>query len=383
MAETNAENQIEPIEIFTEEQLNVLPQEAKDVIVYLSENLGSNQIMVLNPLIRELLELEELRKLEYKEGDKASEKAYEDAMRKIGAFNTKAADAKKAMKGPIDQMGKKIVSLEKDLKSIGEEVKTDIQKTFAKYIDAKAQKKAATAEKKDAEKNAVVEQLSEAQNQTAIVSKRSETSTKLKYGILEPLKNEILSAMDTHTLVALQALKARLLGYEDFDKVVVTNGVDLNEKIGEELIIGEDILPEIKAVYKREYDALLKQVNTKIDLLNAGTSSSPESAAAMFSGGGAPAQEQAPVEEQKTEGEKKSVTFNIDDPEALLKTVEQTLAFCQNRLRVCYDKVKKQYEGKPVPEDVLKRMKKVSGTHVLLGKVNAYILDAPKAEEGK
>jgi hypothetical protein len=269
------ENKIAPpppavIEIFTQEQLMVLPQEAKDSIINLGNNLPQKELMVLNPLVVELLKIKELAKIKYnplpeeptKEDIKAHKEnieLYKNAKKSITALTQQNATAKKAIKGPLDTLGKQVLTIEKSVNTIAKEVLDTIQLTFKPYLDAEAERVRLAAIAKEEKEKAVINNLTQENVDVSNKFKKSTLTTFLRYEMLGPTKLEVENAIDNYALDKLFLLRDSIK-IKNFEAYAV--GQDLT-------LLDEEELEEIKIFFIKEIESFSKSINVRITALQA------------------------------------------------------------------------------------------------------------------
>ncbi len=149
----------EVIQVFSEEQIEVLPEEIQTEVAYLSTNVRPSELALFNPVVQALINLEELTSIKYvpltaedpdnEKDHKDSIKAYKEAKRIVGSFNSDAGKAKTKMKQPYLEIGKHIVSFERACKDRAKLILMSIQAEFKPYLDAEEAKRLAVIKKKD------------------------------------------------------------------------------------------------------------------------------------------------------------------------------------------------------------------------------------------
>lgn len=259
---------VKEIEIFTTEQLNILPEEAKTSIISLEANLPAKELLVLNPLVSELLKIKELAKIKYvplpeeptKEQIAAHKENIEEfkaAKKSITALTQQNAVAKKAIKGPLDDLGKQVLTVEKAVNTVAKEVLEEIEKTFKPYLDAEAEKARIAKEKKEAKEKEVINKLSEENAAQANAFKKSNLVTFLKYEMLEETKTEVNNAIENYALDKLFSVRD-MLTLKTFDHF--TTGKELT-------LLEEEELTTIKNHFTKEMELFKTNINTKITAL--------------------------------------------------------------------------------------------------------------------
>lgn len=260
--------EVKEIEIFSLEQLDVLPQEAKTSIIQLGNNLPQKELLVLNPLVTKLLKIKELTKIQYvplpenatkeqKEAHKESVEKFKDAKTQITALKNQNKEAKSAIKKPLDLLGSQVLTIEKSINAIALEVLTSIEKTFKPYLDGVKEKKDAADKAKADKANEVINTLSDANLVQANAFKKSKLITFLKYEMLTDTKTEVNNAIENYALDKLFIVRdsLKLKTFETF-----ATGQDLTLLTTEELT-------GIKTFFTADIDLLTKNINVKITAL--------------------------------------------------------------------------------------------------------------------
>lgn len=239
-----AKETLQEIEIFSEEQLNILPKEAKESIISLNAGLNTKELLVLNPMVAELLKIKELIKIKFvplpenpTKEDKAKFKEniaeFKSAKSSIVAFKKQSAEAKKAIKGPLDLLGKQVIVVEKSVNEIASEVADLLDKEFKPYLDEEQEKKDAAAEKKRLEEQKAINELSEQNKAQSDLIAKGQILTYLKYEMLEGTKRVVAGAIQHYTLDAAQDLLRVILAMT-FENTAT--GKDLTLLDAEELL---------------------------------------------------------------------------------------------------------------------------------------------------
>lgn len=256
------------IEIFTVEQLNVLPEEARVSIINLESNLPQKELLILNPLVSELLKIKELTKIKYvplpeeptKEDIAAHKENIEEfkaAKKSITALTQQNSKAKSAIKGPLDLLGKQVLTIEKSVKAIADEVLASIELTFKPYIDAEAEKARIAKEKKEAKEKEAINKLTEENNAQANAFKKSQLITFLKYEMLADTKTEVNNAIENYSLDRLFSVRD-MLSLKTFEQYAVDKDLSLLEA---------EELEEIKLSFAKEIGLFRSNINVKLEAL--------------------------------------------------------------------------------------------------------------------
>jgi len=259
---------VKEIEIFTVEQLNILPEEARVSIINLESNLPQKELLILNPLVSELLKIQKLTKIKYvplpeeptKEdiaAHKENIQEFKDAKKAITALTQQNSAAKSAIKGPLDLLGKQVLTIEKSVKKIADEVLATIELTFKPFIDAEAKKAQDAKDKKEAKEKEAINKLTEQNTAQSNLLKKSTLTTFLKYEMLEETKTEVNNAIENYTLDKLFSVRD-MLSLKTFDHF--TKEKDLT-------LLDEEELTNIKVSFQKEIELFKTNINTKITAL--------------------------------------------------------------------------------------------------------------------
>lgn len=252
--------EVTEIEIFTEDQLMVLPNDAKESIIALEANLPQKELLVLTPLVIKLLKIKEYAKIKYihlppdptKEQlqiQKDNVLLFENAKKDIAALKKQNGEAKSAIKGPIDLLGKQVLTIEKSINSIIVETLEALEKTFKPYLDAKAEKAKIALDKKNAAATEAINALSAENLAQSNMFKKSTLTTFLKYEMLAAIKLKVQNAIENYGLEALRLLYNELLlkTFEDF-----AGDKDLS-------------ILEAETEFKPIYDSFRSEINSMLD----------------------------------------------------------------------------------------------------------------------
>lgn len=256
------------IEIFSEEQLDILPKEAKASIIELGNNLPTKELLVLNPLVAKLLQIKELTKIKYvplpedptkedKEAYKANIEEFKEAKKEITSLKQQSAIAKKAIKGPLDALGKEVLNVERSINEIALEVLSVIEESFKPYTDEVAEKAAAALKIKTDKANEAINALSAENLAQANTFKKSTLITFLKYEMLGDTKLEVNNAIENYSLERLYALRD-LIPLKTFESLTVGKELDL---------LSEEELTAVKNVFQNEIKQFISSINVKITTL--------------------------------------------------------------------------------------------------------------------
>lgn len=264
----------EVVEVFTAEQIEILPEETKTAIIALEQDLPKKELAVLNPLVVELLKAKELAKIQYvpkpeapADGKKFSKEelapyeesvaAYKAAKKQLVEVKKKAADAKKQIKGPLDEMGKKVVTIEKGVLEILTEITETLEGTFKPYIDDEAAKAKAAQERREKASKDKIDELANENEQKNSIIEKGRVVNFLKYEMIEPTETEVHTAIEKYSLDKLYETRDGLK-FQTFEKL--SAGKDLT-------LLDPEELTEIETKFNQKIFTLTTNLNNRINVL--------------------------------------------------------------------------------------------------------------------
>lgn len=258
------EKQIKPTEVvlLTEEQIEVLEPVIKKEVKFLTDNLSSGHLMVLNPFILKLTEIQSLRNLEYKnttpEEKEQSIAEYKSAMEELKEVKKAAVKTREVIKRPIDEMGKMIKSVENGALAIIDGIISDIDTTFKEYRDEEEERLRIAREKREAAAKKKTEEL-EAKNraQQELLEKTS-IINQLKYEVPSKDEKQVQEAVSNWTLERVRALK------QDLEQVSFEKALKHVDQKG---LLNEEEKAICKEVFDSRYKAFIPLLNNRIELL--------------------------------------------------------------------------------------------------------------------
>lgn len=373
------------MEVFTEEQLQQLPEEARLNIVALEAELPAKELQVLNPLVAKIFafktEAENLKYIEPTDDNKEQVaeniEAFKSLKKKATEMKTAAADAKKAIKGPLDEMGKKVLAIEKSFGTLIEGCLNTVLTDFKPYTDAVKEKADAATAKRNAKATATVNQLTEENQQQAAAFDKSKLITFLKYEMLEPTEKEVAHAIENFKLDKLFELRDAL-AFRTFESLSTGKDMTLMDDPVE--------LSDIQMSFKHKIAGLVTNLNTKISALQL------EETNKTLSADGPKSNQIGTVDVDGATGQ--TLRFAGDTPTSETQPVQQPVmnnvprdyfSECLGVVTLGIEKIKKdlsEYRAKfpkeTRTEDQAKEMKKMEGTIILLEKVSKYQQGIPQ-----
>lgn len=374
------------IEVFSEEQLNVLPQKTKDVVVFLGEKLPAQQLVALNPMVKLLLEVKALENIKFvakpADGENLSDEEkesrlelhaqsieqFKEAKKKISSFKTTATETKSAMKRPIDELGKKVLEIETSVKDIAENVMKSLEKTFEPYLTEKKAKEDAAKAKRDAKATAATTALSNEVGTANATIAKSKIVTFLKYEMLEPVEKETNEAIDKYSLEKLIEFQTEFPNKYTFAK----------------LSAGQD-KEAMAAIPLDEFDIIVSLVNGKLNILQESikrrvehmqTLENTKSAAPAAA---APAAQPIDVIAQANSGKpygsglEKEIFPSDMDANDLIDFVNNVLIATRLRFINAYNTYHNRIPAGAASESDVAALKKVHGSIILVEKIMNYV----------
>lgn len=251
------------VEIITDEQLQVFPEETQETIIFLSENISSNQLMVLNPFVKKLMEVRQLKDIKYDdstpEAKKKSIESFKEAKSTVAEFKKFVSATKTTLKQPIDKVGKEILVIEKFGLSEVVDVLSVMEKTFANYLKEEKKKKDIAAQNKlDKANEAIneVQKIADEGNKTIAIN---EVKTMIQYTFLDEIETEVAQATVTWGIEPLRSLEDKL------------NKITLNDYIEKHSLnidlLEDDVLDFLINNFNTKLTAKIQVVKDKITLL--------------------------------------------------------------------------------------------------------------------
>lgn len=258
------EKQIKPAEVvlLNDNQIELLNPVIKKEVKFLYDNLSLSHISILNPFILKLIEIQSLRNIEYKnstpEEKEESIANYKSAIAELKEVKKAAKETREILKRPIDEMGKKIKSIENGAYEIIDEIVSDIDSTFEEYKKEEEERLRIQREKREEAQRRKTAEL-EAQNRAQEeLLQKTNIINQLKYEV--PAKDEkiVQEAVSNWALERVKALKQEL-EQVSFEKAL--NSVD------EKNLLNEEEKAICKEVFESKYKAFIPLLDNRIQLL--------------------------------------------------------------------------------------------------------------------
>jgi hypothetical protein len=176
------------------ESYKLLPTTTQKLLTEIAEELKIDGLTTFNPIVEAMITIEGFKSLKFKEDDDESVKGFKEAKKTIRSFNASTKRAKKTLKAPFLETGKKLDKFEKVFLEKAKTILTSLEKEFQPYLDAEAQKKADREAKKNAKQTEQIEELTEADkaNQLIIARMESEQAVNKRINAIMPAYMEKL-----------------------------------------------------------------------------------------------------------------------------------------------------------------------------------------------
>lgn len=248
------------INIFSTEQLQILDSETQKEIVFLSDNLPTKELLILNPLVSKLIEIQSYRDtIKYVADDKESIEAYKEASKDLKATIKLITETKSTIKRPLDALGKSVLAIEKTSKSIVEDVITTIDYEFSEYLKKEEERKEAARLKREEKEREKVRELEEQSRQANQMLVKTNILNSLKYEIPDAFSNEVMTALESYSVSALIDLQSRFNGEGLFESKL--------SEIDKDKILSEEEMEICKTIFDKKISDGMILISRRIDQL--------------------------------------------------------------------------------------------------------------------
>jgi len=237
--------EVQELVVLTDEQIEFLPKEVKENVVFLTENMNNKDLMVLNPIVIELMAIKnDIANLVFKpigedgKWDKQNIQTFVDAKKRIRAFNGELGRSSKTLKEPYLAIQKGIVAIEKAIKSESDNAMAEAESIFKDYVDWEESEK---KRKEDAKNRALLKKVEQAESIVKEAQDKQEitaTYNKIKYdfihkNLVENVTNAILDANQRK----IESLRTDIESwtYENTVKELISNTDILSDELQSEL----------------------------------------------------------------------------------------------------------------------------------------------------
>lgn len=258
------EKQIKPTEVvlLTDDQIERLEPVIKKEVKFLSDNLSSGHLVILNPFVLKLTEIQSLRNIEYKnstpEEKEESIANYKSAIAELKEVKKAAKETREILKRPIDEMGKMIKSIENGAYQIIEGIVSDIDTTFEEYKKEEEERLRIQREKREEAQRRKTAEL-EAQNKAQEeLLQKTNIINQLKYEVPAKDEKQVQEAVSNWTLERVKALK------QDLEQVSFEKAL---KYVDEKNLLNEEEKAICKEVFDSKYKAFIPLLDNRIQLL--------------------------------------------------------------------------------------------------------------------
>lgn len=250
------------ITVLTAEQIEFLGNDLKKDVVFLQENMHQKDLAVLNPLVSELIEMEEtvndlkLVPAENNEYDKKNIQAFTDVKKTIRSYRAAVKKSAKELKTPYQDVVKSIISIEKTFINSATELFDKAETEFAPYVEFVEAEK----QRKEDEKNkALLEAVKEQENKSKEIEQnmaRQSAYNNIRYERINKYQNTIDEAITNGSISFLRSRmdyikNATIIEQSDYD------------------VLSEDNIKEIQAVFAEKKMKWFKILSDRIQSMQA------------------------------------------------------------------------------------------------------------------
>lgn len=224
--DVNITTDVAVIEVLTPEQIKILPKQAKEDIVFLTEVVGAKQLAILNPLASGIIDIRTSAKLlKYDAEKEGNEQEFTDIRKNIRTYRAALPKEFKSIKEVPTKINKACVAIEKALKQEADDIMELVELKGKPYADAKAEKDRIAQEKKDELANKAINEANASANEAQAKAKVSALYSKIRYEIIAKISRDATSSTLKSSEVTLQTEQDELLRltYKD---ALQNNGVE-------------------------------------------------------------------------------------------------------------------------------------------------------------
>lgn len=254
--------EVKELVILTPEQIEKLPKQVQENVVFLTEKINPTDLMQLNPMVEELINLREQGRnliFEGKDKDgnynKTNIQDFVDVKKNVRSFRAKVKDTAKKLKVEPAKITKAIIAIEKTFVDEATKVYDGAEALFEEYIkweEAEKQKKI------DAKNKALIDAVEESkakEEEIRIKMERTEVYNSIKYeGINAKINEAVTDAL-------INANEERL----------VTLRKEIDELTWSELLNGKnheivdiDVLAELQEFFAQSKHKAVTMIDSKL-----------------------------------------------------------------------------------------------------------------------
>lgn len=260
---TKAKEELEEISVLTAEQIAKLPATVKENVVFLTEHMGSNELIVLNPIVVELLEIRKMNeklvlmpKNEKGEFNKDNIEDYKELKSKQRSFNVKIRETAKTLKEEPAKITKGIIAIEKTFLDENSTIQDEAAKKFADYEAEVVEQARIAKEKKD---KALLDKIAEetkAKEEANLGLNRANVYNKVKYELIAKQYTEDVSdAVANFNGPKLEDLKVSL-NVKGYETLIGDNDIT---------ILDQDVQAELQEYFVSSKRKALASIDARLE----------------------------------------------------------------------------------------------------------------------
>lgn len=259
---SSKKSEISEIEVLSEDQIQRLPANAKEDIIFLSKNMNANNLVTLNPLVTTILDirsriLESKTIVENEDGNFSKEEIdeYKAIKSDLRSFNGDLGRASKKMKAEHKKVIDGVTSVSKTFKAISDELKNKIEEIQKPFELRKSEKKAEADKKKNAALNAEIQKNKDAAELLAIQNKKTALYNDIKYTeTSEKITSHVAVSLTSLNKSSLESLK---LNISNKTWETITAGKEIN-------LLAEDLIEELKTNFEQSKKNAVALIEDKL-----------------------------------------------------------------------------------------------------------------------
>ena len=242
MSDNKKKKELKELVILTPEQIEELPVTVKDNVVFLTEKVGSTDLMKLNPMVTELIAIRnEGKAIAFIEADaegkfdKANIQEFVDIKKRVRTFRARVKEVGKEMKMEPTKINKAIISIEKIFLAEATDVYDNSEKLFEPYIKAEKEKELLKQKKKDQALLDKIEEAKKGEDKATLQLDKTNVYNKIKYELITGLITEVVA--DAVVNGSEHRVKEVKFTIDTYTYELITTGAD--DSILDEAVIGE------------------------------------------------------------------------------------------------------------------------------------------------
>jgi hypothetical protein len=251
------------VTVLSVEQIENFPKDVKKDIIFLQDSVQPGELAEFNPIVADLLLLEERgKKIKLISADeegkynKENIQDFVDLKKDIRTYRALVKEIAKKLKAPRTLENKALIKIEKTFVNMATDVYDIAEKEFSTYVKEELAKKEERQKKKDAE---LLEAVKEANEAAAAANKKNEVSqifNKLRFELISKITENASEEVHSSSLERLTQYKCEL----------VALNVETLSKDVDSSVLDETMIAEIDVALKSTIKTALMIVDNKISL---------------------------------------------------------------------------------------------------------------------